>query len=94
MTNDIEARIAAIEERNRHVEGNKAWEGSWARRLTIAVVTYLIVLAYGFALGVDRAYLNAIVPTAGFLLSTVTIPVVKNAWTRRYYRRRSATYEA
>jgi hypothetical protein len=85
---DLEQRIATIELRNRKVEGDKAWEGSWTRRLTIATVTYLIVLTYGYALGDDRPYLNAIVPTVGFLLSTLTVPKIKQAWITRHQTRR------
>jgi hypothetical protein len=90
VSNQLEERIAAIESRNLRVEGDKAWEGSWTRRLTIATITYLIVLAYGYALGSDRPYLNAIVPTAGFLLSTLTVPVIKQTWITRHQRRKSS----
>lgn len=87
---ELERRVAAIEERNRRVEGDKAWERSVARRLVIAVITYLIVLSYGCTMGADRPFLTAVVPTVGFLLSTITVPVIKRYWVQRHNRRHSS----
>ena len=39
MQSNFEQRLAAIEERNRRVETDKAWEISWMRRIAIAVMT-------------------------------------------------------
>lgn len=37
--NDLEKRVEAIEERNKRVETDKAWETSWTRRICIMVLT-------------------------------------------------------
>ena len=41
----LEDRIALIEQRNSRVEADKAWETSWARKVSIAFVTYIVVAA-------------------------------------------------
>lgn len=78
----IEERLVAIEERNKKVEADKAWETSWVRRISIMILTYFVVVAYlHFVVRIDP-WINAIVPVMGFLLSTLTIQVIKNLWVR------------
>lgn len=77
---DFEERLSAIEERNAKVEADKAWETSWTRRIAIALLTYLVIVAYlRFVVHVEP-WLNALVPVAGFLLSTLTISCLKKFW--------------
>lgn len=76
----LEQRVTRIEVRNRKVELDKAWETSLARKLLVAALTYLVVGIFMNTVGVDSPWLNAIVPSVGFALSTLTIPVVKNLW--------------
>ena len=76
----LEKRIEQIEERNNRVEADKAWETSWTRKISIAVLTYLVVVAYlHFVIKIDP-WLNALVPVVGFLLSTITISYLKQLW--------------
>ncbi len=91
MTNSsdssLEKRVLAIEARNRKVEADKAWEGSWARKLLIAVFTYITIGLYlKFVIGIDPL-LNAIVPATGFLLSTLTLPYFKELWKKYIYKK-------
>lgn len=76
--------IAKIKGRNRKVEADKAWETSWTRRLLIAVLTYIIIVLFFFTAGVSRPFINAIVPTLGFLLSTLSVSTAKSAWLKNY----------
>jgi len=78
----IEERVAIIESRNSKVEGDKAWETSWTRRLSIMILTYFVVVAYLYFVVHIDPWINAIVPVIGFLLSTLTVQVIKNLWTR------------
>lgn len=77
---NLEKRLAAIEERNRRVEEDKAWETSNARRLLLVAFTYLSVGIYLQAVGVSQPWLNAIVPAVAFMLSTLTLPFFKKLW--------------
>jgi len=77
---DLEKRIAAIENRNAKVELDKAWETSWTRRLSIGVLTYLVIVAYLFAISNSSPFINAAVPVVGFLLSTLALSWVKAIW--------------
>ncbi len=76
----LETRIAAIEERNAKVGLDKDWEGSITRRALLMFFTYASVSLYFLFLGIDRPFLNAVVPTLGFMLSTLTLPVFKSVW--------------
>jgi len=76
----LDKRVLAIEERNARVEQDKKWETSWARRLLLALFTYLSVGFYMQAIRIASPWLNAIIPSLGFLLSTLTLPFFKNLW--------------
>lgn len=82
MTNlvDLEKRVSTIEKRNSRVELDKAWETSFARRGLLVLFTYLSVGLYMQAIGIASPWLNAIIPSLGFLLSTLTLPFFKNLW--------------
>jgi hypothetical protein len=76
-------RIEKLEARNARVESDKAWETSWTRRLSIMVLTYAVVAVYlAFVVKIDP-WINALVPVIGFLLSTLTISLVKSYWLSR-----------
>jgi hypothetical protein len=77
---DIEQRLQKIEERNAKVEADKAWETSWARRLILAALTYIVAALFLRAIGVPNYLLSALVPTGGFLISSLTMPLFKSLW--------------
>ncbi len=79
---DIEKRLNAIEERNSRVELDKAWETSWLRRVSLAPMTYITVLLFLMTIDNERPAINALVPTGGFLLSTLTMGWLRSKWQR------------
>ncbi|HSA84293.1 MAG TPA: hypothetical protein VLF20_05435 [Patescibacteria group bacterium] len=84
---DLENRIEKIEARNRRVETDKAWETSLTRKILIAIFTYLIIAAYLYFVVHIDPWINAIVPTAGFVLSTLTMPFFRKLWEKWGYKR-------
>ena len=76
----LENRIAKLEARNRRVEADKAWETSWARRLAIMVLTYIVVVFYLHFVVHINPWINALVPVIGFTLSTLTVSFIKERW--------------
>lgn len=82
----IKKDIELIKKRNLSVEADKAWETSFLRRILIAIFTYLSIGIYMWAINIDRPWLNAIVPTVGFLLSTLALPFFKNVWVKNYQK--------
>ncbi|MDB5182065.1 MAG: hypothetical protein JWP13_828 [Candidatus Saccharibacteria bacterium] len=80
MNQTIEERIVAIEARNEKVDNDKAWETSWTRRVGIMALTYVVVVLYlRFVVHVDP-WINALVPVIGFLISSLTISMLKKYW--------------
>lgn len=75
-----EQRIQRIEDRNKKVEADKAWEISWTRRFLLTLFTYLSVGVYLRAIGAERPWLNAIIPAVAFMISTLTMPFFKKLW--------------
>lgn len=78
---DLEKRIEAIEERNKKVEGDKAWET--LRRVLIIILTYIFAVLYLKVADTTNPYFGAVVPCAGFFLSTLGINVVKKLWLKK-----------
>ncbi len=76
--------IKQIQERNKRVEVDKAWETSWTRRLLIALITYGVAALFMRNIGVSEYWLNALVPTGGYLLSTLSLSFFKRWWVRNY----------
>lgn len=83
MKEDIEG----IKERNKRVEVDKAWEVSITRRIIIALMTYIIIVIFLWSIDVSKPWLNAIVPTVGFILSTLTLPLFKKFWLNNIYKK-------
>lgn len=79
---DLEKRIKQIEDRNKKVESDKAWETSWTRRILLILFTYLSIGFYLNAIRIVNPWLNAIVPAVGFFLSTLTLPFFKKLWVK------------
>lgn len=89
--NTLEERIARIEERNRKVEADKAWEGSLMRKMLIILCTYIVVGLFLGAIQVGTPWVNAIVPTIGFFLSTLTMPFFKTMWLKYCWAKKNDT---
>lgn len=81
--------IEALKLRNQKVEADKAWETSWTRRVLIAGITYIIVAAWLAMLDVGHHMLHAIVPVLGYLVSIMTLPMLKTMWIEKVYRKGS-----
>jgi hypothetical protein len=79
----IEERIFDIEERNRRVELDKAWEVSWVRRGLILVITYAVVVLILGRIHPEGAFIDAVIPCLGYLLSTLSLPMIRHLWVER-----------
>ena len=86
MTN--ETTIKQIQQRNAKVEADKAWETSWTRKILVALLTYLVMVAtMNFVLHSARPFMDAIIPTLGFVLSTLGLGAVKKLWLKYVYQK-------
>lgn len=76
----LEKQIEQIIARNQKVEADKRWETSFLRRMLVAIFTYLPIAIYMRTIEVPNPWLNAVVPTLGFLISTLTLPWFRKLW--------------
>ncbi|MEK7615754.1 MAG: hypothetical protein AAB420_00930 [Patescibacteria group bacterium] len=83
--NSIEERLQSIEDRNARVETDKAWEVSWTRRLSIAIATYIIASIWLVIIEDTDPFLKALVPSVGYVLSTLSLPLIKRSWVRKNF---------
>ena len=77
---DIEKRLNAIEQRNKRVELDKSWETSFARKIIITLLTYITIVLFFLIAQLPKPFINSIVPTTGFVLSTLSLPFFKRLW--------------
>lgn len=76
----LKNEIEEIKTRNMRVELDKEWETSWARKIVIAVLTYIVIVLFFYFARLQKPLVNAIVPTAGFIFSTFSLPIFKKFW--------------
>lgn len=81
---NIEQEILEIRERNKKVEADKAWEISFARRFFISAVTYVFAFWWLFIIAEPKAWLKAFVPVIGYILSTLSLSIIKDRWKKNH----------
>mgnify|MGYP004469554209 FL=1 len=78
---NLEEEIEKIQERNKRVELDKAWETSWTRKICICTLTYIVVVAYSYIIRYfDNVLLSSLVPVIGFTLSTLSLKYIRIIW--------------
>ena len=84
---NIEKEIEKIKKRNKRVETDKAWEVSKTRKIIIAIITYLTIVSFFIVANLPNPFVNSIVPTVGFLLSTLGLPYFRGFWEKFFYKK-------
>jgi hypothetical protein len=79
----LEQEVELLKERNRRVEGEKAWEKSSFRIACVAAVTYVVVAIVLYLIGVPNFLFAAFVPALGYVLSTLSLPALRRWWIGR-----------
>ena len=83
---EIENQIIKIKERNKRVEADKAWEVSAIRKICVAILTYAIIVIFFKVADLPKPFVNSIVPTLGFVLSTLSLSLIKKYWIKKFYK--------
>lgn len=81
---NLKQEISLIKERNVRVEGDKAWEVSYFRVFSISFITYILASILLYQIGNSDYFLNALVPTLGYILSTQSLPFIKKWWLNHF----------
>jgi hypothetical protein len=76
----MENELEKIQKRNIRVELDKAWEISGTRKIIIACLTYVVAVLWLYVIGNEAPLLNGLVPVGGYLLSTLSLPILKKWW--------------
>lgn len=82
----LEHEVTLLKERNRKVEADKAWETSKTRSLSIILITYIIASLVMYFIGVQKFWLDSIIPTLGFTLSIQSLPFIKKWWLKSFVK--------
>jgi len=84
---DIEKEVEKIKKRNKKVEADKAWETSFFRKIIIAHLTYFVIVLFFYFAWFEKPFINAIVPTTWFILSTLSMWFFKGLWLKFIYKK-------
>ena len=84
--NELENSIKKIEKRNKKVEANKSWETSIFRKVSVAIITYIFMIIVMYLLWIENVFINALIPTFGYILSTLWIEVLKKNYIKKYLK--------
>ena len=84
---DLKKEIEKIKERNKKVEADKAWETSWTRRALIVIMTYFVIVLFFYFAELPKPFVNSIVPSLAFVLSTLSLPILKKLWVKSLYKK-------
>ncbi len=87
----LSKEIEAIKDRNKKVEANKAWETSWTRKASLVLVTYIVVTLCLYVIHNSQPFINAIIPSVGFFLSTQSLPFIRVYWEKHIYMSQEKT---
>lgn len=79
----LKSEIQKIKERNKKVEEEKAWETSNLRIFSILTLTYLGAIILFYILKAKTPFLNALIPTFGYYLSTRSVSFIKKHWMKK-----------
>jgi hypothetical protein len=79
----LEREINKIKERNKRVELDKAWETSLVRKILIGILTYIVITIFFIFAGLPKPWINSIVPSLAFVLSTPTLNFFKRIWLKQ-----------
>lgn len=81
---DLQQKLSEIQDRNQRVEADKAWETSLTRRAFISIITYIVALLWLYIIDEQGIWLKAVIPVAGFVLSTLSLPALKKVWIKKW----------
>ncbi len=80
---ELNDQIQKIIARNKKVELDKAWETYYFRKIAIVVVTYIFMCFVFYYLESEKFYIDALIPTFGFILSNLSLDFLKKYWLKR-----------
>lgn len=81
---ELEKQLNEIKKRNQRVELDKKWETSYTRRIFIMLITYFVVVIYSVMIQkMDSIWLSSLVPVIGFLLSTLSLKMIRKIWEKK-----------
>ena len=84
---ELNQKVEKILERNKKVELDKSWETSLLRRLFLAALTYVPVLALLLIINAPQPYLAAIIPAAAYLIQQYSLPFMRSLWEKNLYKK-------
>ena len=82
----LEKEIELIKQRNKRVETEKSWEISLTRKIIISALTYLVISLFFLFAGISKPFVNSIVPALAFILSTLSVPLIKHWWLKHVHK--------
>lgn len=84
----LQAEIDTLRARELKLESYKAWETSYCRLGVLVTKTYIVAAVFLQTIGAQRPLVGALVPVLGYVISTLTLPIIRRWWVQRVYLKR------
>ena len=79
----LEEEVEKIHQRNKRVEGDKAWETSNFRLAVLSIITFTFSLAFLYFIKTEDYLLSALSSTLGLVISSQSLPFIKRWWLKK-----------
>ncbi len=77
---ELKRDIEELKNRNKSVDLNKKWEVSIERKVLVVIITYIIMSLVMYSLWMNKPFLNALIPTLWYFLSTLSLEFAKKIY--------------
>ncbi len=74
----------STDELKKLIDQDKAWETSLFRKIAIVVITYVFMCFVFYYLESEKFYIDALIPTIGFILSNLSLDFLKKYWLKHH----------
>lgn len=80
---NLKREVEKIQERNRRVETDKAWETSRTRNIFIALSSFVLIYIVMRQVNADHPLANAVLASLAYYFSTLSYGAIKSWWLKR-----------
>ena len=78
---ELENKVKELEEKNRQLEYEKAWETSLTRKIYLMIGIYIIVITYSYVIKkFNNIFLSSLIPVIPFALSNSSLKIIRKIW--------------
>lgn len=80
----LEHELEFTRNQKRELQLHLAWDRSWTKIVLLTVVTYIVIAFVFYCIGSKKYFVNAIIPSVAYFISTRSLSFVKKIWLQKH----------